>query len=176
MREQFVEFLREPTLERFNGLRDIVLMTDGFDPYSTELDTVTAMMQAGDFEGVIRLINGCLWPSYFLSPSAHMNLAFAHHKTGDEQNAEMEHYIWSALLRGIELTGDGTAASPYIVLRTSDEYDMLEARELVFKGQALVSKDDRHFDVITVEDHDDVWFDITDAMRCLNSPLGGDDG
>jgi hypothetical protein len=172
MREQFVEFLTEPTLERFLALRDIVLATDGFNPYSMELDSITAMMQAGDFEGVIRVINGSLWPNYFLSPSAHMSLAFAHHKMGNADAAEMERYIWDALLRGIEFTGDGTSDSPYLVLRTSDEYDLLESRELVFKGQSLVSRDDGSFDVISIEDGDDIWFDITDAMACLNRQFG----
>ena len=162
LKDQFLEYLQEPNLENFVTLRNIVLSAKGFDPYSTELFGVPSMMESGNFEGAVRLIGENLWPNHFLSPDVHLKLGFAHHKMGNEKEAEMERMISVLLLQGIELTGDGTKENPYLVLRTSDEFDFLSTHELTFRGQALIKADGRKFDVISVEEQDDVWFDITE--------------
>ena len=74
---------------------------------------------------------------------------------------------------GILATGDGTKEKPYLVTRTSDEYDILQYLDKQFGGQALVSDGDRNFDVMTCSDGTELWFDITDPFKKLEESLGG---
>ena len=88
----------------------------------------------------------------------------------------MEQMASSSLMRGIESTGDGTRANAFLVSRTSDEYDLLLHRELIFTGQSLVAEGDRKLDVMRVEAGEENWFDVTDIQQILNRHLGFGDG
>jgi hypothetical protein len=107
-----------------------------------------------------------------LSPRAHQLLGFLHHKLGDEQRANMEMMIGIVCVEGILTTGDGSQESPYLVLRTSDEYDVLEHFEKQLQQQSLLHRDGRNFDRIECTDGTTYWFDITDAYNQLGKSIG----
>ena len=131
------------------------------------------MMEEGKFEQVVETIAENLFPNHILSPGAHFRMGFAHHKLGRSKEAEMEHMIYFSLLRGIELTGDGSEGKPFLVSRTSDEHDWVFANELTFESQALMSKDDKTYDQITVAERDPIWFDITEIYAIMQRQFGG---
>ena len=167
MKEKFITYLQTPTLENFLSVREALLKTDKFNPYSDELDDVPARLESGDFKSVVEKIHRHLWPNHLLSPGAHFHLSFACHKLGQEQEAQAEYFIYGSLMRGIEQTGDGTPDKPFLVSRTSDEYDYLFAHRLSFAGQALMMKNGREFDVMSVEGRDSIWFDITEIKHIM---------
>ena len=111
-------------------------------------------------------------PNLLLSPRAHMVFAFIADKTGDEKTAEVEQLVAAACCEGILATGDGTKANPYLVVRTSDERDVMHYLDRQFKQQSLVEDGDRHLDLIECEDGSEMWFDITDAYAKLGESLG----
>ncbi|WP_395753826.1 DUF4919 domain-containing protein [Prosthecobacter sp.] len=172
MREHLFTYLEQPSLETFMALRQAALSSEGFDPYSSELDGISALMEAGSWEQVIETISKSLFPNHLLSPGAHMSLGFAYHKLGREKESRFEQVVYTALLDGIKSTGAGTEEQPYHVTRTSDEYDLLMVEELRPTQQALIKKDGRAYDVMTTESGQKVWFDITEIMTLLDRRLG----
>ncbi|WP_395739895.1 DUF4919 domain-containing protein [Prosthecobacter sp.] len=172
MREQLFNYLENPSLDSFMGLRQAALSAEGFDPYSAALDGVSALMQEDRWEEVVEVISKNLFPNHLLSPSAHMYLGFAYHKLGREKESGFEQLMYSALLDGIKSTGEGTQEQPYFVTRTSDEYDLLMAEDMKPTQQALIKKDGRAFDAMTLEDGRQVWFDITEIMDLLKARIG----
>ncbi|MGF1526582.1 MAG: hypothetical protein ACFCBW_07310 [Candidatus Competibacterales bacterium] len=168
MEETFIAYLQTPTLDNFLALRRTVMATPGFNPHSRALDGIPALLEANAFERAVQVTLDGLWPDYFLSPGAHLNLGFAYHQLGQQREAHMERMIYDLLLRGIEHTGDGSAAKPLLVSRLSDEYDYLGSRRLTFTGQRLVEIEGHPFDVLSVAEGEDIWFDIADLQGFLN--------
>ena len=84
----------------------------------------------------------------------------------------MEMMIGDACIEGILATGDGSEGNPYIVIRTSDEHDVIEHLEKQLKQQSLMPKDDKHFDRIECTDGSKYWFDITDAYNHMAESFG----
>ncbi|RBP35535.1 uncharacterized protein DUF4919 [Roseimicrobium gellanilyticum] len=169
LKKLFVEFLQAPTQENFLNVRNAVLADAQFDPYTDAIDGVPKMMEAGELEQALEVMKHALFPHLVLSPGAHLNIAFVLHKLGREKDAAFEHHISQMLQKAIEETGDGTEARPYLVTRTSDEYDYLFAHELEAKTQALAkSPDGKHeYDVLTTTTGQQIWFDVTDISRVL---------
>ena len=176
MKKLFVDFLQAPTLENFLRVRESVLADAEFDPYTNAVDGVPKMMEAGEFEQALEQLKHALFPHMVMSPSAHLNIAFILHKLGREKDAAFEHHISEMLLKAIELTGDGTEERPFLVTRTSDEYDYLFAHELEAKLQAMAKSGDRECDVITVADGQQLWFDVTDIRKVLARRMEQDGG
>lgn len=169
LKKQFVDFLKTPTQENFLQLRRSVLADEQFDPYSDAIAGVPRLMEAGEFEQALEMMKSALFPRLLLSPGAHLNIAFILHKLGREKDAAFEHHVSQMLQRAIEGTGDGSESRPYLVTRTSDEYDYFFAHELEVESQALVKSDDgsRAFDVLTSKDGRRIWFDISDIVQVL---------
>ena len=99
-------------------------------------------------------------------------LGFLHSRLGDDQAAQMELMIGHACVEGILATGDGSAENPLIVVRTSDEHDVIEHLEKEFKQQFLTRTGDKHLDLIECKDGFEYWFDITVAYDHLSKSFG----
>ena len=125
-RENFLEFLKKPTLEGFQGLRQQVAASDRYAPYSNELDMLMATLCAGEPQAAIDLF----WrsfPNLLLSPLAHFILSQAYQDLKKENEAEGEKAIGRLILKSILATGKGTKKRPYAVMRVEDEKDVLSA-------------------------------------------------
>lgn len=168
MQELFTAFLQTPTLDTFSAVRSHIVAHEKYDGYSRELDEMEEAYREKQFADV-RKTFGEAMPNLLLSPGAHMLLSMAHHKEGDTQGADMEKFLCFCCLDGIQLTGDGTREKPYLVLRTSDEYDLLNSLGKSFAGQALVHDEEggKSFDLMTCDDGSELWFDITDMMAAM---------
>lgn len=166
MKQQFFTFIESPNRESYQVIRDLILAFPGYDPYSDDLNEMLDLLAEGKFVEVQQGISRGM-PNLLLSPRAHMLAAIAAEKTGEDQAAEVEKYIAQACVKGILTTGDGTHEHPYQVVRTSDEYDVLQFLELDPAGQALQENGERHFDVISTRQGQEIVFDITDAYSKL---------
>lgn len=173
MREAFMSFIQEPTAEGYLQLRELAFEHPDFNPYGNETQAVDDLIEAGQFDEAVERAMELLIPDTLLSPMAHMRIAFAQEKLGNQEACDAERYIASALLHGIEATGDGTADRPYQISRVSDEYDLVSANGWTFQEQALRARDGREFDVITVAEREPIWFEITEIRQLLERRFGG---
>jgi hypothetical protein len=175
MKQEFFEFIESPEAENYEAIRKLVLAFPGYDPYSQDLYDLSDLLDAGKFVEVQQGVSRGM-PNLLLSPRAHMLAAFAAEQTGDEKVADVEKYIAQACVKGILSTGAGTYENPYRVVRTSDEYDVLQYLEQEVEKQSLQSAEQKHLDVILTKQGREVVFDITDAYETLTVGLDEQEG
>ena len=160
VRENYLEFLKKPSTEGFQSLRQQVAASDRYAPYSNELDMLMAALCAGHPQAAIDLF----WrsfPNLLLSPLAHFiqSQAYLDLKRADE--AEGEKAMGRLILKSILATGKGTKKRPYAVMRVEDEKDVLSALKKQAGTQFLVRDKSRVFDLLQCSDGSEVYFDIT---------------
>ncbi len=101
---------------------------------------------------------------------AHMLRAIASRQAGNENEARTHHDLAIALLESIMAGGDGQGVnSPWTVFDVSEEYEVLKAKGCVPGSQALVSREDRQFDLLHARNASngspcEATFDITELM------------
>lgn len=171
MKEEFIKFVQSPNRETFVALREKVISDAAYDPYSDEIHDAGELFENDKFEEALSKLQDAM-PNLMLSPCAHNMIGYVHHKLGNSEAAQMEVIIGEACLQGILSTGDGSKANPYVVLRTSDEYDVLKHFEKSLKTQSLQNEGEKHFDLLQCTDGTEYWFDITDAMNNLSKKFG----
>lgn len=171
MDQQFVHFLKHPDLENFLALRNALLAHPGFDPYSSELRGVDALLQENRSAEAESLLRSVMTPNHLLSPGTHLRLSLAYLALGRTDEAQRERAIGMRCLEGILSTGDGTLAHPYLVTRTSDEYDVLLSQGQRFQNQALLREGARLVDRITAESGREYYFDVTEIFQIAKGRL-----
>ena len=101
---------------------------------------------------------------------AHMLRAVTLRQAGNESEARTHHDLAVALLESIMAGGDGRGIdSSWTVFDVSEEYEVLKAKGCVPGAQALVSHEDRQFDVLHARNAQngspcEATFDITELM------------
>ena len=144
MNNDLLAFFESPDRENYLAVRKHLISSDDYDPYSDETDKAGELIEQNDLEKARDKLTSSMG-NLLLSPNAHQMLGFLHHKLGNEEAAEMELTIAHACILGILDTGDGTKDNPYIVVRSSDEYDVMMYLEKDF-GAIVATVNDRHFD------------------------------
>ena len=170
MSEELVAFFQSPDRDSYLAIREKIISSDFYQPYSDELGTVEGLFQQNKLEEARDAIADAM-TNLMLSPRAHQLLGFLHHKLGDEQAAQMEMMIGRACVEGILATGDGSVNAPYVVVRTSDEHDVIEYLGKELKQQSLTEEGKKHLDLIECTDGSKYWFDVTDAYNHLSKSL-----
>jgi len=171
MQKVLLAYLKSPTLANFLSLRTSHLSQEGLNPCSTSLNPVGKHLAAGKYREAADLISKYLIPDYLMSAGAHLELAVAQKGLGLPEKAEFERFLAEKLVMGIEMTGKGTDASPFLVTRTSDEYDFLMYRKQIPAIQSLVEMGGRRFDRIDTQSGEVFWFDITDIYNLTQPGL-----
>jgi len=169
MNDPFLQFLEAPGAGTYRAIRQQVVSSEAYDPYSDELADFEELLESGQHTALRERISSSM-PNLLLSPRAHLVLARLDELDGDEDSARMEHAIAAACVEGILATGDGSQASPYLVVRTSDEHDVVSGLRKELVRQTLTHREDRYFDILSCDDGSELWFDITDAYRTLGDP------
>lgn len=167
MRENLIEFIQSPNRETYLAFREKVIASEEYAPYSNEFDEAGELFEQQKLAEARDTLKKAM-VNLILSPRAHQLLGFLCYKLGDERAAQMESMIGQACLQGILATGDGSRKSPYVVLRTTDEYDVIGHFEKQLKQQSLVGDGDLHLDLIECTDGSEYWFDITAAYNHLS--------
>ena len=165
MQEKLVAFLNSPGLETYLAIREEVIGSSQYAPYSEELDSADQLLDAGEYMEARQRITESM-PNLLLSPRAHYLLCRIARALNDHNTAESELKMFVVCLAGILQTGDGSHERPYVVVRVDDEYDLIHwelRKERV--GQSLIQKEEKCYDVLRLEDGSELWFDITDAFR-----------
>ena len=160
VKETFLEYLKGPSAEGFQSLRQQVAASDRYAPYSNELDVLAAALGAGHPQAAIDLF----WrsfPNLLLSPLAHLMLSQAYLDLKREDEAEGEKAMGRLILKSILATGKGTKKRPYAVMRVEDERDVLSVLKKQAGAQFLMKDKSRVFDLLQCSDGSEVYFDIT---------------
>jgi len=174
LRDLFLEYLREPQPERYRQLREERIRHPTYDAYSAELDDIEDLHGEEKFAEVRQRLQEAM-PNLLLSPRGHLLAAMAADKLGDKDASEIEGFIYARCIEGILSTGDGSEGAPYLVTRTSDEYDVLMHTRRQLQQQRLLHRGEKSYDVLTCEDETEVWFDISDPFRTLRRHFGPGD-
>jgi hypothetical protein len=160
VKENYLEYLKGPSTEGFQSLRQQVAASDRYAPYSNEPDMLMAALCAGHPQAVIDLF----WrsfPNMLLSPLAHFILSQAYLDLKREDEAEGEKAMGRLILKSILATGKGTKNRPYAVMRVEDERDVLSALKKQAGAQFLMTDKSRVMDLQRCSDGSEVYFDIT---------------
>ena len=164
MFDMFSEFVDSPTRQTYLALRRALIKHSSYQPYANRLTPLQEKIDAGAWAEMLAIMPTVM-PEYLLSPRLHMLASMAHEKLGNEEGAEMERFLWERCIEGIRLTGNGTADQPYLVMRISDEYDLLMAMGTSLKRQELITHNERVCDHMECTDGTSVWFDVTDMQQ-----------
>ena len=170
MQDEFEIFLIRPTRAAYEQVRGALLVDPVFRADPLELAEVAAHCAAGEFEAARDKLDGLLY-DWALSPRMHALAAWTATELGDEADAELERFTSRACLAGLLATGNGSFASPYLVTYPADEYDLLAALGREPRSQQLIDCDSGRFDVLTCDDGEEFWFDVTAFLREAPQPL-----
>jgi hypothetical protein len=173
MQKILLIYLKNPTLANFLALRSAHLDQEGLDPYSGKLIPVSKHLSAGKYREAAELISKHLIPDYIMSAGTHLELAVAQKGLGLPDKAEFERFLAQRLVIGIEMTGQGSEARPFLVTRTSDEYDFLIYRKQTPSIQSLVESRGRRLDRIETQSGEVFWFDITEVYALMQRARSG---
>lgn len=158
--ETTLRYMKDQTLENFMALRQQVAATPNYSPYDSYESKVYPLFQKEQYQEAVSRLK-TMMPGWLLSPGLHSLLAYAHNKLGETEETQQE-ATWARLaVDGIQKTGDGSQARPYLVLQISDEYDVLKYLGKKTVGQKMVRQADQICDLHTCEDGSEIWFDIT---------------
>ncbi len=165
-------YLADQSPDNFMRLRDAVANSPGYQPYSDSIASVYELIDQENYEEArSRLM--AMMPNLILNPGIHKLLSFVLHQLDKTSDSQAEFALGMLCAQGILSTGEGSEAKPYLVLHTSDEYDILEHLGKQSHGQALVVKGDRHLDRLDCSDGSQVWFDATIPFSHLGRRMAG---
>lgn len=166
--QQFVRFCTSPNREDFLALMKLVVESPVYDPYGDDLRQLQAMFESNQYQSLVKRAYE-LMPGWLLSPRLHLMIAMSYARLGDEKSAQCEGLIGRACAMGIQSTGDGSQASPYLVCAASDEYDLLIVLGKEMTSQRLVHADDgqKFYDVLSCQDGTEIWFDVSAPFAWL---------
>jgi len=170
MRELLLAFLQSPSRDTYLAVRGALISSPDYEPYSRDILDVADRIEEERFIDADELLRASM-PNLLLSPRAHLYGAMIAEQAGDEERRRMEGAVAYACVQGILATGDGTKQHPYVVTRTSDEYDVMQFLEKEIEGQSLHEEGGRHYDLLRSKDGSEMWFDVTDPYRRLGDQL-----
>jgi hypothetical protein len=107
MQEKLVAFLNYPGRETYLAIREEVIGSSRYAPYSQELNSAEALFDAGQHMEARERITESM-PNLLLSPRAHYLLCGIARALNDHKTAESELKIVAGCLAGILQTGNGS--------------------------------------------------------------------
>lgn len=152
---------KAPNHLSFLELRQLVIESEKYDPDSITLLEAVEAKESGDPQRAIDLLIES-HENFLLTPFFHFYFADLYKSIGDEEGYISSTGLGVACIDGILSTGNGTEEKPYLVLRISEEKDILNVLGHEPITQSIVRKEDKHFDVFECEKGLKYWFDISD--------------
>lgn len=167
--ERFADFLQHPTPDRWLSLREHLISRPDFAPHAPEWRQLEDAFAEGSYDRVFTLgeplaQRGCL------SPRFHFLVGVAAEEAGDLERAHWHRQCTQLCLTGLLQSGDGSRQDPYLCTYPWDCYDILRALGHQPQGQRLIQHEGRWYDVLTIEEDQDVWFDVTEILQAGLAP------
>lgn len=164
MRDRLQNFFEHPTAENYRCARSAILSSLEGTAGSAELVELVRLCQEGHYESAWEK-SDAMMPAWALSPQVHYLAAEAAVHLKNDEDHELEAFLWQTCLQGILSTGDGSQDHPYLVTHLSDEYDVLNVLKLEVESQALVETGSGRYDTVTCCDGSEIWFEVTDLVK-----------
>lgn len=156
-------WLERPSATHLAGLHVAIQSQPNYTTSPNLIPAVEAL-RAGTYRKALDALSSWM-PGAFLSPLAHGMLAQALTGLGRTRAAELERRLARAALVTIFNSGDGSRTRPWIVLRVSDEYDILAALGEKAEVQVPVAASEQLLDRITTDRGRTHWFEILRSGR-----------
>lgn len=158
VRSAVSRYLVERTDEAWRAIQDAVVTHPDHSTSPRSLLQLAALHKAGDPGAVLRHI-GRWYEALALSPLMHSIHARALLATGNDRGGEIERWFAGHVLERILTSGKGTRESPLVVLRTSDEYQVMHAKGVRNPTQSTELRGKVLLDHLRASDDDPgVWF------------------
>lgn len=158
------QWMTDPSPLNTDRLRDAIQRLPTYSSDEAITPQVFPLMEMGAWAEARGAILAAM-PGNFLSPAAHTALARASMALGDTGVADRERSLARASLVTILNSGAGTEDSPWVVLRISDEYDVVAAMGTRVAEQSVTQPDGRVLDRVTTESGEVLWFEVRNAGR-----------
>lgn len=163
MQDLLEAFLEKPTARSYRAARRAILTDPEFRGDPGLLAEVAQLCERQRFAAADDVL-ARMMPDWALSPRAHGYAAWIAEELGNERDLELAQFLCMACLRGLLATGDGSRRHPYLVTHVSDEYDVASWLGCQVDSQRLAVDGARQYDVLTVEDGREYWFDVSDLL------------
>jgi hypothetical protein len=163
MKDDFFQFLLEPSKEAFLRSRKTVVEHADYNPYGLAMDTLLDLLVQNEFQQVVDSTDINL----LLSPRAHSYKFRAYKELGMEKEAEMEALFARRIVECILLTGEGSKDEPYVVCSVQDQRDVLGFLREEQTLQSLIRDENKIYDKIETSSGKTFFFDITDVYHSI---------
>ncbi|GAB6164336.1 hypothetical protein JCM19992_03360 [Thermostilla marina] len=182
--DDFKAFLLERTRESYDRVRRSITESELYEPNCRAMAEALQAEENGNLEEMARCVQRS-FPTFLLSPQAHMLLATYYDAAGNTEMCAFECEVHELCARFLMETGDGTQERPYRIMNSSDEYDIMmmslimqrlsqgknlepenpeeiipnivDTRVVQMKGGGLC-------EILTLDDGSEWWFDIQDIV------------
>lgn len=150
LRQAFGEWLCDDKVNTDAPNRDAMIQAFESKNYKTAAELIEIVL---DYE--------------FVNRGLHLAAEDAYRQLGNQAKADFHKTIAHKLLHAVLISGDGkTAESAYRVLDVSEEYFVMRQLGYIVGGQALMSKNNKAYDILNGNDSDtgkavSVYFDIS---------------
>ncbi|RMF88787.1 MAG: hypothetical protein D6741_18625 [Planctomycetota bacterium] len=182
--DDFKAFLQERTPESYDRVRRSIAESDLYEPNCPAMAEALMAEENGNLEEMARCVQRS-FPTFLLSPQAHMLLATYYDAVGNTEMCQFECEVHELCARFLMETGDGTQERPYRIMNSSDEYDIMmmslimqrlsQGKQLepenpeeiipnVVDTRLEQPKDGGVCEIITLDDGSEWWFDIQDIL------------
>jgi len=164
--EAFNRLYHEPSAGDYQQALSELAVDPSYNPWSKDMDDMAEFVNTNHVDKAYFLYEDSM-PNLALCPQAHFLASAIVRKAGNDLLADVEGRMGWALDQSILKTGDGTRANPYLVGRTSDEYDLFEFEwhKKVESWEVITETGGRHLDHLRSTDGHDYWFDWTVMFR-----------
>lgn len=143
----------------------MLLNSPGYMPYTApDRATVYTLLNEEKFQEAFDHLMSKM-PNGLLSPGVHSLAGLALQKLGKDEQAGFEFVLSTLLTKSILSTGDGSKEHPFLVLHTTDEYDILLRLGKKSIRQSLHENGGKWLDWQNCEDGDQIWFDVSDLIK-----------
>ncbi len=156
----------EPTPVNFVAIREAVAASSAYSPYSDDLRNAQKLAKQGRHEESLAAAQAAVG-NRLLTPSLHILASAQYEMLNQPAQASRSMAVASLVADGILSTGDGSRRHPFLVMCTTDEYDILPFLNKQPARQSLVEDGDQHLDHHECTDGSELWFDISVAFQQL---------
>lgn len=157
--EVVAAFLEEPTPPALAELREQIQADPAYSTTGATLADAASLLDGGRSAEAVTLL-ARQRRANFLSPRGHLLFSRALTAQGRSALAELEEELAGIALETLLDSGSGERSRPFVVLRISDEYDVLARLGFRHARQGVTVDGSRVLDVFEGEDGSSLWFEL----------------
>ena len=164
MKDPYQAFLESPTRTRYRSLRQVVLSDPAYEDQSTGAAELEGLWRRRAYRAFARRERE-LFRTWKLSPRYHWLVGTVAIEREDQDTVELAKFQFQTCLAAMLHSGSGTVKRPYLVTRSTDAYDILDALQRSAGRQQLIDGGGVMLDVIQCIDGGELCFDAGVGTR-----------